>query len=55
MANAVNAISTAVTAESLWASFGALAPYLAVIIPVALGIYYFRKLLRGTGHGKMKI
>lgn len=55
MANAVTAITTAVTAQSLWDSFSQLAPYFALIIPVAIGIYYFRKLLKGTSKLRFKI
>lgn len=55
MTNAITAITTAVTAESLWASFGNLAPFLAVIIPVALGMYFLRKLLKGSAKGKTRI
>lgn len=56
MENAITSLTTSVTGASLWASFAGVVPFLAVIIPVSLGLYFVRKLIRGAGNkGKTKI
>lgn len=44
-----------VTANSLWAVLTDLVPYLVIIIPVALGFYFVRKLIKGTAKAKVRM
>lgn len=44
-----------VTANSLWAVLTELVPYLVIIIPVALGFYFVRKLIKGTAKAKVRM
>lgn len=56
MENAVSALTTSVTGATLWGSFQGIVPILAVVIPVSLGLFFARKLIRGAGNnGKTKI
>lgn len=50
MDNAISALTTNVTSASLWGSFQGIVPVLAVIIPVSLGFYFARKLIKGAGN-----
>lgn len=43
------------TATSLLAVVADLVPFLVVIIPVSLGVYFLRKLIKGTAKAKVRI
>ena len=44
-----------ITANSLWGVLTNLVPYLVIIIPVALGFYFVRKLIKGTAKAKVRM
>ena len=44
-----------ITANSLWAVLTELVPYLVIIVPVALGFYFVRKLIKGTAKAKVRM
>lgn len=44
-----------ITADSLWAILTNLVPYLVIIVPVALGFYFVRKLIKGTSRAKVRM
>lgn len=56
-----NVISALINAESglteakLLGVLTEMVPYLVMIIPVALGVYFFRKLIRGTAKAKVRM
>ena len=52
---ALTAAETGLTEAKLFAVVGELVPYLVMIVPVALGLYFFRKLIKGTGKGKVRM
>lgn len=43
------------SADSLWTVLTNLVPYLIVIVPVALGFYFVRKLIKGTSRAKVRM
>ena len=47
--------SGGITADSLWGVLTNLVPYLVIIIPVALGFYFVRKLIKGTAKAKVRM
>lgn len=53
--SALTAAETGLTEAKLFAVVGELVPYLVMIVPVALGLYFFRKLIKGTGKGKVRM
>lgn len=58
MSNVITALTSAetgLTEAKLFAVVGELVPYLVMIVPVALGLYFFRKLIKGTGKGKVRM
>ena len=56
MENAITSLTTTVNSASLWGAFQGVVPVLAVIVPVSLGLYFARKLIRGAANkGKTKI
>lgn len=55
MANAVNTLSSTVTADALWGVFANAVPYISIVILVAFGFYLIRRMLRGLSKGKAKI
>ena len=44
-----------ITANSLWGVLTELVPYLVIIVPVALGFYFVRKLIKGTSRAKVRM
>lgn len=44
-----------ITADSLWGILTNLVPYLIIIVPVALGFYFVRKLIKGTSRAKVRM
>lgn len=56
MENTISALTTTVNASSLWGAFAGVVPILGVIVPVSLGLYFTRKLIKGAANkGKTKI
>lgn len=47
--------SNGITADSLWGVLTNLVPYLVIIVPVALGFYFVRKLIKGTSRAKVRM
>lgn len=55
MDNAITSLTTSVTSASLWSSFQGVVPVIAVIVPVALGFYFVRRIINNVSNkGKMK-
>lgn len=54
MSNAVTALTTTVTANSLWAVFEGVVPFIGITVTVALGYYLLRKLIKGVSHMKQR-
>lgn len=44
-----------ITAATFWGVMTDLVPYLVVILPVALGFYFVRKLIKGSAKAKVRI
>ena len=44
-----------ITAADLWGVMSSLIPYLVIIVPVALGFYFVRKLIKGTAKAKVRL
>lgn len=47
--------TTGLTASTFFGVVGDLVPFIVMIIPVALGVHFFRKLVKGAGKAKIKI
>lgn len=47
--------TTGLTATTFFSVVAELVPFIVVMVPVALGIYFLRKLIKGAGKGKVKM
>lgn len=54
MGELVTAITAGLTPAVFYGQITALVPFLIVLVPVALGFYIFRKLVKGAAKGKVK-
>lgn len=55
MKNAVNTLSTVVTADALWGVFADAIPYISVVVLVGFGFFLIRRMIKGVSKGKAKI
>lgn len=46
--------STGLTASTMFGVVADVVPFIVMIVPVALGIYFLRKLVKGAGKGKVR-
>lgn len=57
MSSVVSALTNASTGLNASTMFGVVAdlvPFIVMIVPVALGVYFLRKLVRGAGKAKVR-
>lgn len=47
--------TSGLTATTFFSVVADLVPFIVVMVPVALGIYFLRKLIKGAGKGKVKM
>jgi len=50
----VTAITTALTPTVFFGVIADLVPFIVVLVPIALGLYFLRKLVKGSAKGKVK-
>ena len=58
MAAVISALTnstTGLTASTFFGVVADLVPFIVMIVPVALGTYFLRKLVRGAGKAKVKL
>lgn len=54
MSEVITALTTGLTADKFFTVVADLVPFIVVIVPVALGVYFLRKLIKGAGKAKVK-
>lgn len=54
MSAVISALTTSLTAEKFFSIVADVVPFIVVIVPVALGVYFLRKLIKGSGQAKVK-
>ena len=57
MSNVVSALTNSTTGLNASTMFGVVAdlvPFIVMIVPVALGVYFLRKLVKGAGKAKVR-
>lgn len=55
MQSFVTSLVAEITPAKLWAIFTDLLPYIGVIVLFALGVYFLRKLIKGTAKAKVRL
>lgn len=51
----ITALTTDLTADSFFSVVADLVPFIALLVPVALGVYFLRKLIKGAGKAKVRM
>lgn len=54
MTEVISALTTGITSETIFSVVADIMPFVIVMIPVSLGLYFLRKLVKGAGKGKVK-
>lgn len=58
MSSVISALTnstTGLTANTMFGVVADLVPFIVMIVPVALGVYFLRKLIKGAGKAKVRI
>lgn len=50
----INALKEGITASTIFSVVGDIMPFVIVMIPVALGLYELRKVIKGAGKAKVR-
>lgn len=50
----ITKLTTTLTPDAFFGVVAQLVPFIAVIVPVALGTYFLRKLVKGAGKAKVR-
>jgi hypothetical protein len=53
--SALTNTSTGLTASNFFGVVADLVPFIVMIVPVALGVYFLRKLIKGAGKAKVRM
>ena len=51
----ISALTTGLSAGAFWDVLTSLAPFIILIVPVALGFYFVRKLIKGSAKAKVRM
>ena len=54
MEDVITALTTGLTPSVFFGAIADLVPFLVVIVPISLGLYFLRKLIKGAGKGKVR-
>lgn len=57
MSSVISALTnstTGLTANTMFGVVADLVPFIVMIVPVALGVYFLRKLIKGAGKAKVR-
>lgn len=55
MTEVISALTTGITAETIFAVVADIMPFVITMIPIALGVYFLRKLVKGAGKAKVRM
>ena len=55
MAAVITALTTGLTVDKFFSVVADLVPFIVVLVPVSLGVYFLRKLIKGAGKAKVRM
>lgn len=55
MSEVISALTTGITAESIFGVVADIVPFIVTMVPIALGVYFLRKLIKGAGKAKVRM
>lgn len=50
----ITKLTTGITADTIFAVVADVIPFVVTMVPIALGIYFLRKLIKGAGKAKVR-
>lgn len=53
MESLITALQSAVSATTIFGVVEDIIPFVGTMVPIALGVYFLRKLVRGAGHARV--
>lgn len=54
MSSVVTKLTTGITADTIFAVVADVIPFVITMVPIALGIYFLRKLIKGSAKAKVR-
>lgn len=51
----ISALTSGITAETIFAVVADIIPFVVTMVPIALGVYFLRKLVKGAGKAKVRM
>lgn len=54
MSEVITALTTGITADTIFAVVADIVPFIVTMVPIALGVYFLRKLVKGAGKAKVR-
>lgn len=54
MSEVISALTTGITAETIFGVVADIVPFIVTMVPIALGVYFLRKLVKGAGKAKVR-
>ena len=54
MTEVITALTSGITADSIFAVVADIVPFIVTMVPIALGVYFLRKLVKGAGKAKVR-
>ncbi len=54
MSAVISALTTGLTPSVFFATVADIMPFVILLVPVCLGLYFLRKLIKGAGKGKVR-
>ena len=54
MTEVITALTNGITAETIFAVVADIVPFIVTMVPIALGVYFLRKLVKGAGKAKVR-
>lgn len=54
MQGIVSQLVAGITSTTIFGVVGDIMPFVIAMVPIALGLYLLRKVVKGTAHGKLK-
>ena len=55
MSEVITALTTGITADTIFAVVADIVPFIVTMVPIALGVYFLRKLVKGAGKAKVRM
>ena len=55
MTEVISKLTTGITSETIFAVVADIMPFVITMIPIALGVYFLRKLVKGAGKAKVRM